>query len=403
MSLTLLLDLDSTLLDSNIDVLIPAYFEKLAGFLAPWVEPNLLIKELLAGSRLMLKNQRPDLMLDQVFAEYFFPAIGVEREQIQPELERFYDEVFPTLKSFTAPRAEAVEIVDYAFAQNWRVVIATNPLFPRKAIEHRLRWANLPPENYPFRLITSMENSHFTKAVPAYYTEILGSLGWESEPVLMVGDDLQMDVESAARAGLPIYWIRPEGSTLPELRDAPQGTLADFKGWIQAVELDTLQPGLKNPEAITSTLQSAPAVLDTLLRRLHLDEWTIRPQADEWTITEILCHLRDLDLEVNLPRIENFLTTENPFITGQNTDPWAKERNYIAQDGPTAFRDFVRARMELVEKLKNLSPEGWQQRGRHTIFGPTQLQELMGFVAEHDRTHIQQAITIQHTVQSKTV
>lgn len=398
MTLTLLLDLDDTLLHSNTDVLIPAYFEKLAGFLAHRVDPKLLIKELLAGSQLMFENQRPDLTLDQVFSQHFFPAIGVERDEIQPELDRFYDQVFPTLKDFTTPRPGNVDLVDYAFAQQWQVVIATNPLFPRKAIEHRLRWAGLPPEKYPFALITSMENSHFTKTTPAYYAEILGKLGWESDPVLMVGDDPQMDMASAAKAGLPIYWVRPEGTYAPELQDEPQGTFADFQGWIRAVDVNTLQPELKNPSALVSSLQSAPAVLDTLLRGLDLDEWASRPDPDAWAITEILCHLRDLDREVNIPRLDTFLTNENPFITGKNTDPWAQERNYIAQDGPAAFRDFITARLELVEKLQALTPEGWQLRGRHTIFGPTYLQELIGFVAEHDRTHIQQAITIQRAV-----
>lgn len=391
MPLTLLLDLDDTLLDSNIDVFLPAYFEKLAGFLAHRVEPGLLIKELLAGSHLMLKNKQPDLTLDEVFAAHFYPAIGIRRAELQPELEKFYDEIFPTLSTFCAPRKHVLEMVEYAFAKRWRVVIATNPLFPRKAIEHRLRWANLPPEKYPFALVTSMETSHFSKANPAYYDEILGNLGWPSGPVLMVGDDPLMDMDAAGKAGLPLYWIRPEGRSLPELLNTPQGQISDFKGWLQAVDPKTLQPNLKAPEAIIHSLQSTPAVLDGLLRTMNQAERTARPRKDEWAIIEILGHLRDLDAEVNLPRLEMLTTVENAFITGQNTDPWAKERNYIAQDGPTAFQDFVSMRQKLIEKLKSLSAEDWQRRARHTIFGPTHLQELAGFMAEHDRTHIQQA------------
>src|SRR6478609_1306334 len=110
MPLTLLLDLDETLLDSNIDVFIPAYFQKLAGFLALQVQADLLIKELVAGSRLMLENQRPDLTLDQVFSDYFFVALGFERDVLQPLIERFYDEIFPSLREFCAPRAGVVEM-----------------------------------------------------------------------------------------------------------------------------------------------------------------------------------------------------------------------------------------------------------------------------------------------------
>lgn len=394
MSLTLLLDLDDTLLDSNIDVFIPAYFQKLAGFLAHRVEPGRLIDELLVGRNLMFENERPDQTLEDVFSRHFFPTLGMDAVELQPELDYFYDEIFPSLKEFSTPRPDAVGLVECAFDNGWRVVIATNPLFPRKTIEHRLRWANLPPEKYPFSLITSLETSHFSKAVPAYYHEVLGDLGWPSGPVVMVGDDPVMDVGSASKAGLPIFWIRPEGRSLLELSHFPQGAIRDFCNWIHTTNFNLLEPDLKTPAALIASLQAAPAVLDTLLRTLKPAEWTARPHKDEWALVEILCHLRDLDAEVNLPRLEALVSAENPFIAGQDTDPWARERHYIEQDGAAAFRDFIATRIKLIEKLQSLSAEGWQSRGRHTIFGPTHLQELVGFMAEHDRTHVQQVRTI---------
>ncbi|MGC1375203.1 MAG: DinB family protein, partial [Anaerolineales bacterium] len=112
-------------------------------------------------------------------------------------------------------------------------------------------------------------------------------------------------------------------------------------------------------------------------------------------------HLRDMDVEVNLPRLEMLTAAENAFIAGQDTDPWAMERRYIEQDGPAVFRDFVVARMKLVEKLKSLSAADWQRRARHTIFGPTDLQELVCFMAEHDRTHIQQAMALLKVIRER--
>jgi hypothetical protein len=32
----------------------------------------------------------------------------------------------------------------------------------------------------------------------------------------------------------------------------------------------------------------------------------------------------------------------------------------------------------------------WSRPARHAIFGPTTLQELAGFMAGHDRAHVQQ-------------
>lgn len=401
MTLTLLLDLDDTLLDLNTDTFATAYFKKLAGFLANRVNPGMLIDQLIAGTNAMLKNERPDLTLEEIFSNHFYPAIGIERAQLQPEIERFYDEVFSSLKEFSTPRPEAAELLDYALEKGWRIAVAANPLFPRKAVEQCLRWANLPPEKYPFDLIASIEDSHFTKGVPAYYPEILGSLGWPAGPVIMAGDDPTLDIDSALRAGLPVFWIRSKDKYMPDLVDLPQGTIKDFRKWIENVDFDLLQPNLRNPEALLYSLQSTPAVLDTLIRTLEPADWTARPNQDEWALVEIFCHLRDLDADVNLPRAVTLMTEDNAFIAGQDTDPWAQERQYIKQDGPAAFRDFVTARMKLIGILKSLSREGWDRRARHTIFGPTRLQELVGFIAEHDRTHIQQVTALVTAVRGK--
>lgn len=402
MPLTLLLDLDDTLLDSNMDAFVPAYLKNLAGFLVDRAEPQQLIRELLVGRSLMFENERPDLTLNDIFNQYFYPALGMANNtEFQTAMGRFYEDIFPSLKEFCTPRPAAVEMVEYAFEKGWRVVIATNPVFPLKTIEHRLRWANLPPEKYPFAMITAMETSHFSKVIPAYYAEILGKLGWPPGPVVMIGDEPILDMASASKAGLPVFWICPEGKSLPELALVPQGTMRDFLEWIQVVDLNQLQPDLKKPEALISSLQSGPAVFDSLIRALKPAEWIARPLKDEWALIEILCHLRDMDVEVNLPRLETLTATENAFIAGQDTDPWATERHYIEQDGPTVFCDFVVARMKLVEKLKSLSTADWQRRGRHTIFGPTELQELVGFMAEHDRTHIQQAMALLKVIRER--
>ena len=53
-------------------------------------------------------------------------------------------------------------------------------------------------------------------------------------------------------------------------------------------------------------------------------QWNQRPIKNEWSITEIICHLRDVDREVNIQRIQTVLDGSNPFIPGAVTDPWVK-------------------------------------------------------------------------------
>ncbi|HEY5669458.1 MAG TPA: hypothetical protein VIS10_05630, partial [Anaerolineales bacterium] len=141
MSLTLLLDLDDTLLVNPLKQFLPAYLSKLSTHLAPYAEPSLMVQALLAGTRQMVENQQPDCNLRDVFGSVFYPSLKVLPQEIQPAIDQFYTDVFPSLKQLTQIKPEAVELVDKAFERGYRVAISTNPLFPQTAIIQRLEWA----------------------------------------------------------------------------------------------------------------------------------------------------------------------------------------------------------------------------------------------------------------------
>ena len=101
MPITLLLDLDDTLLETNMDVFIPAYFKALSGALADKVAPELMIPALTGGTRAMMANTDPALTLQEVFDSVFFPMLGLDRHTLQTAIDRFYDEIFPSLGVLT--------------------------------------------------------------------------------------------------------------------------------------------------------------------------------------------------------------------------------------------------------------------------------------------------------------
>jgi FMN phosphatase YigB (HAD superfamily) len=389
MPITLLLDLDDTLLDTNMDAFIPAYFKALSGTLAGMVAPETMLSALMGGTKVMMLNKDPALTLREVFDAHFFPKLDLERAVLQEQIDRFYDEVFPTLGSLTRPIPEAVRLVDWAFEQGHRVVIATNPFFPLKAIQHRLRWAGLPPEKYPFALVTSYETFHFTKETVAYYPEVLAQLGWPDDPVVMVGDDVEREIRPTQAAGFPVFWVRKPGESSTEPAGVPQGTLESFRGWLEKVDLDALRVSFETPQALLANLRSTPAALATLTSSLSSEAWQRQPAPGEWRLTEIVCHLRDVEREVNLPRLRKVLAEENPFLAREVTDRWVEERQYARQNRRQALVEFTKARKETLSLLDGLQAE-WPRAAQHAIFGPTTLQELVGFTAGHDRAHVQQ-------------
>ncbi len=378
------------------DTFLPVYLNELGNFLAHSVPPDQLLPALLAGTQAMLDNNLPDRTLKDAFDQTFYPSLDIDSTALLEKFEQFYAEIFPSLKNITEIRPEAISMVKEAFKRGYSIAIATNPLFPRTAILQRLEWAELSPELYPFNFIPSYENFHFAKPNPAFFTESLGLLGWPSGAVIMVGDDFEHDIEPARQLGMGNYWVREAGLE-PEdgsPSNAGGGSIGELMNWIDNLNEVDLQPDLSLIKSMLAVLRSTPAVVDNFSMQLESQSWVEHPQPKEWNFTEIMCHLRDVDAEVNLPRIQRVLGEEDPFFSGIDTDKWAQERLYYCQSGPDALKDFVNTRIQLLEVLDSLPEAEWYRPARHAIFGPTNLKELVGIIVGHDQLHTQQAFNI---------
>jgi HAD superfamily hydrolase (TIGR01549 family) len=387
-----MLDLDDTLLNNNIKAFLPYYLDAFSRFVADQIDPTLFIKSLIAGTQVMTQNRLPDCTLKEVFDSVFFPLVGVRPDEFQVTADRFYHEVFPTLQRYTSPIPEAVELVEEAARRGYRLAITTNPMFPIQAVLQRLAWANLPTERYPFELVASYERFHFAKPDPAFFAEVLGRLGWPEGAVVVVGDDLKRDMFPAQTLGIPGYWISPQADYLGtgEALYAATGSQDQVLPWIDQHDLETLVPDFSTPQASLAILRATPAVFDSFSRELPEMLWSERPADGEWSMTEVFCHLRDVEQEVNQPRLDSVIEFSNPFIAGQDTDPWAETRHYRDQDGRQALSEFIVARQKVITLLESLDSGDWQRPARHAIFGPTRLQELVEIIASHDRLHQQQ-------------
>lgn len=388
MSLTLLLDLDDTLLDTNLNVFMPAYFQALAQHLANYAEPQTMLRALLAGVNLMNESEDPTRTLKDIFDLDFFPKLGGSREELAQGIEEFYDEIFPTLARHTRARPEAVPFIEWAFSCGYRIAIATDPLFPRKATYHRLRWAGFDPQR--FELVSTYDHFHFTKTQPAYYAEVLGRLGWPEGPVLMVGNDVDRDILPAHRLGLKTFLVDGDDASSPGF-EMGRGKLGDLRTWLESVNLSTLEPSFKSRDAILAIMTSTPAVFQGLSSTLTDENWRMEPRREEWAMNEIICHLRDTEIEVHQMQLQLMIEKEGAFIPRPESGVWANERQYLNVDGKKALTEFAAARVESLNMLKRLAPEIWERRARHAIFGPTNFLEVTSFITDHDRLHVQQA------------
>ena len=225
---TILFDLDGTLLPLDTDAFITGYMKRLAAHAGHMVPPKQLVEQVLASTMAMIQSTDPVYSNAEVFAADFFPKVGRSQAELMPVFDEFYRTKFPSLRTSCAGLPGiARQVVQAALDSGFEIVLATNPLFPRLAIEERMRWIDII--DFPWRLVTTYEDMHACKPQPAYYKEVLQLIGRRPEECLMVGNDVEED-GVAAKLGIDVYFvtdflINRSGQPLPKDRS---GTLVDF-------------------------------------------------------------------------------------------------------------------------------------------------------------------------------
>jgi hypothetical protein len=149
---------------------------------------------------------------------------------------------------------------------------------------------------------------------------------------------------------------------------------------------------LQETPPVAELLDRLQALVTAVTPTLNLpdNDWQWRPAPAEWSLTELCCHLRDVEREVHQPRFRSVMAEENAFLPGVTADEWAISRGYAEENGRLALQEFLAARTETIALLNAVSDNYWQRQGRHAFFGPTSAHELLNLVVNHDQAHWEQ-------------
>lgn len=220
--LAILFDLDGTLLDVDIDVFMRRYFDALEEYSKEVFGSRAAaaMDGLWQATRAMMSDH-PAETNQEAFYRVFLDVAGIDLREEWPIYQRFYEERFDGLKDGLGPAKGAEQAVTLAAELGLRIAIATNPLFPRIAIEKRLAWAGFPVP--PGELVTTWENMRACKPSHAYYRQIADELSLDAAECLMVGDDPVLDLP-AADVGMRTFHV----SGTPHPSASHGGTLEDL-------------------------------------------------------------------------------------------------------------------------------------------------------------------------------
>ena len=222
---TVFFDLDGTLLPVDTKEFMQTYMASIGRFMAEHgLDAHAGGEALFAGVMAMGQNVG-DVTNRDAFWKVFCERMGKTVEEWEPLFNEYYLTRFDEVGSVAQANPDAARAVRALKERGYRLAVTTMPMFPQVAVEARLRWAGLDPQDFEF--LTTYENSTSVKPYEAYYTEAL----------LMVGNHNRED-GGATKVGCDIYFVTDH---LIETEDGldvsarKHGTMAEFAAFCEAL------------------------------------------------------------------------------------------------------------------------------------------------------------------------
>jgi hypothetical protein len=123
------------------------------------------------------------------------------------------------------------------------------------------------------------------------------------------------------------------------------------------------------------------------------DQARWRPDADSWSILEVICHL--LDEERKDFRVRLDITLHKPDETWPGIDPagWVTEHNYNEQVLAASLQAFQEEREASLAWLKRLEAPDWEA-SYEAPWGTMRAGDLLASWVAHDLLHMRQLVEL---------
>ncbi|RMF43040.1 MAG: HAD family hydrolase [Deltaproteobacteria bacterium] len=200
----LLVDLDGTLIDVDMQSFIPAWLSGIAGRLSDAGQAAAFPGRARLAIRRLLEPGDGHCCNDQRFFTAMNEDGGFDPDELRWAIDRFCRDGMRDLAGLVRPVAGVGEFLGAVASSGVKLVLATNPVFPEEAIRARMAWGGLEADS--FDLVTDWGNSRHCKPEAGYFLDILDQFGVSADRALMVGNDTGHDM-AAGRVGMGTFLV----------------------------------------------------------------------------------------------------------------------------------------------------------------------------------------------------
>lgn len=141
---------------------------------------------------------------------------------------------------------------------------------------------------------------------------------------------------------------------------------------------------------LVNRIRAAAETLQGAVGAVPEDRYARRPDPDEWSIQEILFHVRNVVCLAYGLRIRRLFSEDEPQFADYDEGK-ARTMSFLQMEPVPELVQMIAAEHEqLARLLSNLPPQGWERVGYHARAGAMSVAFLARRTAEHAEEHTRQ-------------
>ncbi len=141
---------------------------------------------------------------------------------------------------------------------------------------------------------------------------------------------------------------------------------------------------------LVERLESSGEDLLSYLGKFSEQEILEQPAPNEWSIHQVVSHLRDTEERVFLYRVKRILKEDHPEVPNFDQDAWQREHYSPTEPLKKMLADFRSARRKQIVLLRKTTDKDWDRTARHPEYGVISVNWLVNHNVNHTFEHLSQ-------------
>ncbi len=146
----------------------------------------------------------------------------------------------------------------------------------------------------------------------------------------------------------------------------------------------------RDHKRLIDRLESSAQDLLSYLGKFSEHELLETPSPSEWSIHQVMAHLRDTEVQVFLFRSKKILSEDDPSVPNFDQDAWHREHYKATEPLKKMIDEFAIARRKQVAILRKTTDKAWSRTARHPEYGTISLDWLVNHHVNHTLEHLSQ-------------